>query len=151
MEFTPLKLKLFLAFKLPLAFIAGLKLEKLTNSEAHISVKYSFLTQNPFKSIYFAVLCMTGELASGILCLRSVQQSGIPVSMLVTKMQVSFQKKAVGKITFRCEDGDLIKECVKNTIDTKQGKDIETLSVGYNANGDVIAEMKIQWSFKAKA
>ena len=43
---------------LPMAFLAGLKVKKLSNSIAEVTVPFNFLNKNPFNSIYFAVLTM---------------------------------------------------------------------------------------------
>lgn len=151
MTLTPFRLKMFMLFNLPLAFLAGLKLESLDHSVSKVSVRFGYLTKNPFKSIYFAVLCMAGELASGIMCLAAVKKSNVPVSMLVTEMEVKFMKKAVGKIVFTCNEGARIEEAVQLTVESKQASSVKTKSVGTDEQGVVVAEMDILWSFKAKA
>ena len=90
---NPAKLRLFLMKQLPMAWLAGLRLTQLTTTQAAITVRFKFLTQNPFRSIYFACLAMAAELASGIQAMMHVQ-AGTPVSMLVTGLQGDFTKKA---------------------------------------------------------
>ena len=63
---NPIFFKLFLILKLPLAFLAGIKLKSLNDTQSTVQLKYNCLNKNPFKSIYFAALSMAGELASGI-------------------------------------------------------------------------------------
>ena len=86
---SPIKLRLFMLQKLPMAWLAGLRLTQLTPEEATVTVRFKYLTKNPFRSIYFACLAMAAELASGILAMMHVQ-AGSPVSMLVTKMEADF-------------------------------------------------------------
>jgi hypothetical protein len=59
----PLKFRWFMLSKLPMGFISGLKLEALDPSAATVSVRFKWVNQNPFRSIYFAVLSMAAELS----------------------------------------------------------------------------------------
>ena len=54
----PLKFRLFLLMKLPAAFIAGVKVREMDEQRAVVSVPFKWLTQNPFRSTYFASLSM---------------------------------------------------------------------------------------------
>ena len=108
---SPTKLKLFMLRKLPMAWLAGLRLTALTPEAATVTIRFKYLTQNPFRSIYFACLAMAAELASGIQAMMHVQAGG-PVSMLVTSIQGDFTKKAVGLIRFTCPDGPQIAQAV---------------------------------------
>lgn len=147
---NPLKLKLFFLTKLPMALIAGLKIGYLDNEKSDVTIKYGYLTQNPFKSLYFACLAMAAELASGVLVLSAVHHSNQMISTLVTAMDAEFTKKAVGKISFTCEDGDAINEIIQQTINTKNGVILKTKSVGKDELGDIVAVFHITWSMKAK-
>ena len=48
---TSWKFRFFLMFKLPLAYISGLKIKQISEKEAIITVPFSFWTENPFNSI----------------------------------------------------------------------------------------------------
>jgi len=50
--------------KLPMGFIAGLKMEALDPSKSTVSVRFKWVNQNPFRSLYFAVLSMAAELST---------------------------------------------------------------------------------------
>ena len=53
---NPIFFKLFLILKLPLAFLAGVKLKFLNETQSTVQLKYNCLNKNQFKSIYFAAL-----------------------------------------------------------------------------------------------
>ena len=55
MKVTVNKMNKFLMFKLPSAFLCGVRLRKLDNEKAVVTVRYRWINQNPFNSIYFAV------------------------------------------------------------------------------------------------
>lgn len=70
--------------------------------------------------------------------------------MLVVKVESEYFKKAVGKTTFTCEDGDALRRTIEESISTGEGKIFRAKSVGKNAAGEIVAEFYITWSFKAK-
>ncbi|MBJ6144553.1 DUF4442 domain-containing protein [Hymenobacter sp. BT559] len=135
--------------KLPLAWLAGLRLTALTPEAATVTIRYKYLTQNPFRSIYFAALAMAAELASGIQAMMHTQGGG-PVSMLVVGLQAEFSKKAVGLITFTCPDGAAIAAAIAESRATGQGRTVTCTSTGRDEVGDMVAVFQIRWSFKAK-
>ncbi|HVD97026.1 MAG TPA: DUF4442 domain-containing protein [Cytophagaceae bacterium] len=146
----PVKLKLFMLRKLPMGLLAGLKIEELDEQKAVVSIRYKYLTQNPFHSIYFACLAMAGELASGALGIACVYESTPRVSMLVIGMEASFTKKAVGKIKFTCQDGVAISKAIEESKSTGEGRTVVATSVGTDEAGDQVAVFRITWSYKAK-
>ena len=146
---NPLKLRLFMVRKLPMAWLAGLRLTQLTPEHATVTVRFKHLTQNPFRSIYFACLAMAAELASGMQAMMHVQGGG-PVSMLVVKLEGDFTKKAVGLITFTCPDGLRIAQAVAESRATGEGRTVECTSTGVDEAGEVVAVFRLTWSFRAK-
>ena len=146
---SPAKLRLFMLQKLPMAWLAGLRLVHLTPEEATVTVRFKYLTQNPFRSIYFACLAMAAELASGIQAMMHVQ-AGSPVSMLVTKMEADFTKKAVGVIAFNSPNGSDIAQAIAESRATGEGRTVVCTSTGVDEAGDVVAVFRITWSFRAK-
>jgi hypothetical protein len=146
---NPIKLRLFLLRKLPLAWLAGLRLVVLTPEAATVTIRYKYLTQNPFRSIYFAALAMAAELASGIQAMLHTQGGG-PVSMLVVGLEAEFTKKAVGQIAFTCPDGAAIEAAVAESHVTGEGRTVLCTSTGCDEAGDVVAVFRVRWSFRAK-
>lgn len=150
MEFTPGKLNTFLLFKLPSAFISGVRVKQITTDQCVVSVKHRWINQNPFNSMYFAVQAMAAELSTGALVMYHIKQSGKKISMLVANNKGTFTKKAKGRITFTCTDGHLIAEAIANAIATGQGQTFWMKSVGVDEAGDAVSEMHFEWSIKAK-
>ena len=146
---SPTKLRLFMLQKLPMAWLAGLRLTQLTPEEATVTVRFKYLTKNPFRSIYFACLAMAAELTSGIQAMMHVQ-AGNAVSMLVTKMEADFTKKAVGTIAFTSPDGPGIAQAIAESRATGEGRTLVCTSTGVDEAGDVVAVFRITWSFRAK-
>jgi len=147
---NPLKFRLFLLQKLPAAYFAGLRVEKVNEEKAIVSVPFKWFTKNPFRSTYFACLSMAAEMSTGILAMANIYKVKPPVSMLITRMEGKFYKKATGKTKFVCKDGDTIKKAIQMAMSAAQSQTITTTSTGYNTNNETVAEFMFTWSFKAK-
>ena len=144
------KMKLYMLLHLPMAFIAGLKIVRIDEMGAEVSVPYKYLNKNPFRSMYFAVQAMAAELSSGILALAEVENSGVAVSMLVLEMKASYLKKARTKIKFVCNDAVNIKKTIEKSIETAEGQTVDVVSQGFDKEGDMVAEFIFTWTFKPK-
>ena len=150
MEFTPFKLNAYTFFKLPSAFWSGVRVKQITPHTCKVNVKHSWFNQNPFKSMYFAVQAMAAEFTTGALVMFHIKSSGKNISMLVAQNKAVFTKKATGKITFTCNQGKEIAECIENAIRTNEGQNIWLTSIGINENGEQVSEMQFQWTIKSR-
>jgi Domain of unknown function (DUF4442) len=145
------KFRLYLLLKLPAAFFSGITIISINEEKCITSVPYKWLTQNPFRSTYFASLAMAAEMSTGALALSNIYKRTPPVSMLVTKMEAVYYKKATGKTFFTCENGKEFSATVDEAIASGQGKTLVAASTGIDSNGERVAEFFFTWSFKAKA
>ena len=147
----PVKFRMFLLMKLPSAFFCGVRVKNISKEKAEVTVPYKWLSQNPFKSTYFACLAMAAEMSTGLLAMMHTYKNNPAVSMLVIGLQATYHKKATGITTFICEDGIAISDTITAAINSGEGKSIKVKSVGRNKQGETVAEFFIEWSFKAKA
>ena len=144
------KLNSFLFFKLPSAFLCGVRVKEINNEVCKATVTHRWINQNPFNSMYFAVQAMAAELTTGALVMNQIQQSGQKISMLVANNKSSFSKKATGKITFICNEGILVKESIAKAIETGEGQAFWLKSIGYNQDNIKVSEMHFEWTVKIK-
>lgn len=147
---TPSRLKLFMISRLPIAYIAGVRLQSLSETNCSTKVKLSWWNQNPFRSMFWAVQGMAAELSTGILAVDAIENSGKNISMLVVSQKGEFLKKAKGRIYFDCSMGKEIQDCVRKTIGNEDGKTIEVKSVGKDESGAIVSIFHFQWSFKER-
>ena len=147
----PVKFRMFLFFKLPAAYFSGVRVRDIDSSHCRVTVPFKWFSQNPFKSTYFACLAMAAEMSTGVLGLMQLHKRKPSVSMLVVGLEANYFKKAVGRTSFICEDGELIQRMADETIATGEARTVKTKSTGTNKEGEVVAEFYITWSFKAKS
>ena len=150
MEFSASNLNKFLFFKLPSAFWSGVRAKSINETQCVVSVKHRWANQNPFKSMYFAVQAMAAELSTGAIVMLHIQKSKRNISMLVANNKANFSKKATGRITFTCNDGHLIEDAVKKTIETGEGQTFWMKSIATNEKGEQVSEMDFEWSIRLK-
>lgn len=147
---NPYKYKFFLLTRLPMAFLAGLKITDIVPAQATVAVKYKWFNKNPFNSMYFAVLSMAAELSTGILVLGNIYKKQPTVSMLVLKTAGEFYKKATGTILFTCKDGQLVQDAVAEAMQTGESQTIACETEGINQEGQVVARFVFTWTIKAR-
>ena len=140
----------FLFFKLPSAFICGVRAKYLDLQKCNVAVTHRWINQNPFNSMYFAVQAMAAELSTGALVMSHIRKSNHKMSMLIVSNKSIFSKKATGKITFTCEDGDAISNAISIAINTGEGQTCWMKSVGRNTENEVVSEMDFEWTVNAK-
>ena len=146
----PFRSRLFLFFKLPSAFFAGVRIQSIDEHSCSVKVPYKWFSKNPFRSTYFACLSMAAEMSSGALAIAHTHQRKPAVSMLVVQMEGSFMKKATGITTFTCRDGGAIKQAVEEAVSSGEPRTVQVLSAGFNAAGEEVARFQFSWSFKQK-
>jgi transcriptional regulator with AAA-type ATPase domain len=150
MEFTPFKLNFFTFFKLPSAFWSGIRVKSISSEVCEVTVKHRWFNQNPFNSLYFAVQAMAAEFTTGALVMYQIKESKKNISMLVAQNKSVFTKKATGRITFTCNQGNTIKQTIQNAIDSNVGQTIWLTSIGTNENGEPVSEMQFEWTIKVR-
>ncbi len=138
-------------FKLPSAYLCGVRTKYLDSDKCVVTVKHRWLNQNPFNSMFWAVQGMAAELTTGALVMSKIMESGQKISMLVANNNGSFSKKATGRISFECSQGNLVDEAIKKTIETKEGQTVWMNSVGKNSDGVEVSNFNFEWTLKVKS
>lgn len=148
---SPFKFGLFKLAKVPMAFIAGIKLKGLDTKSATTLVRYRFINTNPFKSMYFAVLAMAAEMSTGALALFSLAKHKQSIALIVVSSKGTYYKKAVGKIRFECTDGEVFIEKIDSCLTSGNAEIVKAKSIGYNEAEEVVCEYEFEWSFKLRS
>lgn len=151
MKITPDKLNSYLMFKLPSAYVCGVRAKYIDDEKCEVTVTHRWINQNPFKSMFWAVQGMAAELTTGALVMAKIMQSGHKISMLVANNNASFSKKATGRIRFECVDGPLVDQAIEKTIESGEGQTVWMHSVGRNAEGIEVSNFNFEWTLKVKS
>ncbi|HBB48452.1 MAG TPA: thioesterase [Flavobacteriaceae bacterium] len=149
-QVTPFQVNSFMLFKLPAAYICGVRLRAIDQNSARVTVRHRWINQNPFRSMFWAVQGMAAELACGMLVMQAVRNQSRSISMLLIGTQAKFTKKATGRIEFVCMDGAVAKSGVEQSLTQSQGVQFELNVVGKDAKGDIVSEFTFNWSVRAR-
>ena len=150
MKITPKKINVFMLFKLPLAYVGGVRVKTVSEEESTVKITHKWINQNPFKSMFWAAQGMAAEMSTGVLVMKAIENSKEKVSMLVTHQEANFFKKATGTIVFRCAGGAEISEAIKKSKETQEGQVVILMSEGKNEDGVVVSNFSFEWSLKVK-
>ena len=151
MKLTANKINTFNMFKLPAAYLTGVRATYIDDNECIVTVKHKWINQNPFKSMFWAVQGMAAELTTGALVLKKIRESGSNISMLVANNNASFSKKATGKITFKCTQGKSVDEAIAKAIETGEGQTVWLNANGINEDGIEVSNFNFEWTLIQKS
>ena len=115
MKYTPNQINKWMLFKLPAAWLTGVRILSISDAKCEVKVRFKWINQNPYRSMFWAVQGMAAELTTGMLLTKSIQESNTNISMLLVGNKSNFYKKAVGKIKFICDEGEAAKELINLT------------------------------------
>jgi hypothetical protein len=146
----PALLRSYFLAKLPLAAVAGLKITRLDGEVCETTVPFGWLTQNPFRSMYFAAQAMAAELSCAGLALMAARGAPEAVSVLPVGIAGTFEKKATALVTFTSSDGARLFEAVNRALATGESVTVETSTVGRMADGTIVSRFTFTWSYKKK-
>ena len=149
MKYTPNQINKWMLFKLPAAWLTGVRILSISDTKCEVKVRFKWINQNPYRSMFWAVQGMAAELTTGMLLTKSIQESNTNISMLLIGNKSNFYKKAVGRIKFICEQGETAKELINLTKKNITHK-AWLKAKGFDETGDIVSEFDFEWSCKKR-
>ena len=149
MKYTPNQINKWMLFKLPAAWLTGVRISSISDTKCEVKVRFKWINQNPYRSMFWAVQGMAAELTTGMLLTKSIQESNTNISMLLVGNKSNFYKKAVGKIMFVCDQGETAKELINLTKKNITHK-AWLKAKGFDETGDIVSEFDFEWSCKKR-
>ena len=143
----PIKFRLFSLVSMPAARFAGLRLDRLDNETCVTSIPGGWRSQNPFKTMYWAVQGMGAELATGAPPFAMSRSMSERLRMFVVGTEATFVKRAKGRITFTCDEVSASREAIEQSLESGESVDCDLRSVGRDSSGDVVSEWVFKWNF----
>ena len=149
MKYTPNQINKWMLFKLPAAWLTGVRILSISDTKCEVKVRFKWINQNPYRSMFWAVQGMAAELTTGMLLTKSIQESNTNISMLLVGNKSNFYKKAVGKIKFICDEGEAAKELI-NLTKKNITHNAWLKAKGIDETGDIVSEFDFEWSCKKR-
>jgi len=141
------KFRLFSLVSMPAARFAGLRIDRLDENSCVTSIPGGWRSQNPFKTMYWAVQGMGAELATGAAPFAMSRAMTNKLRMFVVGTEATFTKRAKGRISFTCEDVNAAREAIESSSSTGESVECEMKSIGTDSSGDIVSEWIFKWNF----
>ena len=141
------KFRLFSLVSMPAARFAGLRIDRLDENSCVTSIPGGWRSQNPFKTMYWAVQGMGAELATGAAPFAMSRAMTNKLRMFVVGTEATFTKRAKGRISFTCEDVNAAREAIESSSSTGEPVECEMKSIGTDSSGDIVSEWVFKWNF----
>ena len=105
------------------------------------------------RAMYLGVLCMGADVAAGLIAFDLAQKQKAPVSFIFKDMTASFLKRAEGDVIFTNEDGAVIQELFRRTIETGERQEATvnvTATVPSKLGDEPVARFTLTLSLKKR-
>tara|TARA_A200000159_G_C7166205_1_gene273419 strand:- start:169 stop:669 length:501 start_codon:yes stop_codon:yes gene_type:complete len=141
------RFRFFTVLTMPAAWFAGLRLDNIDDRACGTSLPGGWRTQNPFKTMYWAVQGMGAELATGAVPFAISRSMSEKLRMFVVGTEAKFVKRAKGRIKFTCDETMKAREAIEESMKTGEPIEIDLRSVGRDDSGEVVSEWIFRWNF----
>ena len=64
MKYTPNQINKWMLFKLPAAWLTGVRISSISDTKCEVKVRFKWINQNPYRSMFWAVQGMAAESVS---------------------------------------------------------------------------------------
>ncbi len=143
----PVKFRLFSFVSMPAARFAGLRMDQLDGNSCVTSIPGGWRSQNPFKTMYWAVQGMGAELATGAAPFAMSRSMPERLRMFVVGTEATFVKRAKGRITFTCDNVSASRQAIEHSRESGGSVECDLRSIGRDSSGDVVSEWVFKWNF----
>ena len=69
--------------KLPAAWLTGVRLTLIDEDKCEVKVRFKWINQNPYRSMFWSVQGMAAELTTGMLLTKCIQDSNANILSLI--------------------------------------------------------------------
>lgn len=138
--------KAFFLYRVPALAFFGVQIERLDSVGCAVRLPYSWRTQNPFQSVYFAAQAAAAELSSGLILFQTAIREP-KLSMLVVSMRSDFLKKAKTSVRFECLQAAMIDEKL-NLARKGEPQEFLVKVDGFNEQNEVVSQFELKWSIR---
>ncbi len=144
-------LRAFSLLKIPMLFFVGPVVEELTEERCVVRIPLNFRTKNHLGSMYFGVLCTGADCAAGLIAMKDIRTSSVPIQLVFKNFEAKFLKRAQGDVYFVCDIGREVKALVVKAINSEERQELPVPVKAYvDRAGEPVAEFVLTLSLKRK-
>jgi acyl-coenzyme A thioesterase PaaI-like protein len=137
-------------FKIPLIAYVKPRLIVLDDQQVKVSIRLRRRTKNHLNSMYFGALAVGADVAAGMHVFYFCDQFKVQPAFAFKSMKAEFLKRAESNVTFRCEEGELIRQMVEAAIDSKERQNRMVQVKAFDLQHEMVASFEMEVSLKVK-
>jgi len=138
-------------FKVPLIGYLKPRLVSLTDQEIVIKLKLNRRSKNHLHSMYFGALAVGADLAGGLHGFYHAKRANVKISLAFKSFQAQFLRRPETDVYFVCSMGDIVKEMIITSQNTKQriNKPVDVIAyIQYPQQPEEVARFMLELSLK---
>lgn len=105
--------------KIPLLAFVWPEVLEVSEGRSQLKIPFSYRTKNHLNVMYFGALCMGAEAVIGLHVIDEIRKEG-KIDFLFKDFKSQFLKRAEGDVLFVCDQGEAIRDLVRNARLTKE-------------------------------
>ncbi len=137
-------------FKIPMIGYVRPKLLLLNDTDVELKIKLRRRSRNHLNSMYFGALAIGADVAAGIHAFYFAEKMNKKVSFAFKGIKGDFLKRAESDVTFKCNQGQLIREIIEKS-DREQVRVNENVLVeAFDDTNEIVATFEMLVSVRVK-
>ncbi|HUP63536.1 MAG TPA: DUF4442 domain-containing protein [Thermoanaerobaculia bacterium] len=128
------------------------RIVELTNDRCVVRVPLNWITRRlDIHAMYLGTLCMGADVAAGLIAFKLVRERGERVNFIFKDLRAEFLKRAEGAVVFTNNDGPMIQELLRRTLETGEREEATvhvTATVPDKLGDEPVAKFELTLSLK---
>ena len=137
-----------------LLFLVGPRVVEVNERRCVIRIPLNWRTRShDIHAMYLGVLCMGADVAAGLIAFDLVRKQKARVSFIFKDIKGEFLKRAEGDVLFTNEDGAVIQELLRRTMESGEREEATvhvTATVPEKLGTEPVARFELTLSLKRK-
>lgn len=135
-------------------WLASPKIVELTDERCVIRIPLNWRTRRrDIHAMYLGTLCMGADVAAGLIAFKLVRERKVRVHFIFKDLKAEFLKRAEGAVLFTNDDGPLIQELLRRTLETGEREEATvriTATVPEKLGDEPVARFELTLSLKRR-
>lgn len=94
------------------------RIVEVSAERCEVILPLNWRTRNHLRSMYFGALCIGADVSGGLIAFHLASSMKANISFVFKDLQANFLKRAEDDVHFSCEDGPVIQDLVRRTMET---------------------------------
>jgi hypothetical protein len=151
---TTLEVRLWSLRNVFLLFLVGPRVVEINERRCVIKIPLNWRTRrHDIHAMYLGVLCMGADVAAGLIAFDLVRKQKARVSFIFKDIKGEFLKRAEGDVLFTNEDGAVIGELLRRTMESGEREEATvhvTATVPAKLGTEPVAKFELTLSLKRR-